>query len=405
MKKDINKLFNLQGLLHDKLEFDDENNQIIVSIRDPKKFISCPNCSKSTKRIHGISYRKVKHNILDSKIVILNLKIRRLKCGHCGKIFTERIRGIDRRKTTANFRLQLLSWLQRNSISYIASRFKISPSTLVRYLLDINGDIKIDWSSINCTKIGIDEHSFRGKKMVTTITDLSNKKLLAILHSDSKEEIRKFLKSIPKKHVKLINEACSDLRSSFKSVIQECLPQAIHTADRFHVLKLFRKALDEIRTVVQEEKPGRKMQVKMLLWENKDSLNEQELKRLDLIFERYKNYPVLKQAWIIKEQVVYMYRASSEKEALKRYNHVMMLLQTPEYSKYLNTLKNTFKKWKVPILNYFKYKTTNGFTEGCHTKIKMIKRVSYGFKNINNYIAKITLAFLPLSYIISYHTL
>ena len=83
----------------------------------------------------------------------------------------------------------------------------------------------------------------------------------------------------------------------------------------------------------------------------------------------------------------------------------MMLLQTPEYSKYLNTLKNTFKKWKVPILNYFKYKTTNGFTEGCHTKIKMIKRVSYGFKNINNYIAKITLAFLPLSYIISYHTL
>jgi transposase len=123
--------------------------------------------------------------------------------------------------------------------------------------LDINSDIKIDWANINCTKIGIDEHSFRGKKMVITITDLSNKKLLAVLKGDSKEEIRRFLLSIPEKYLKLINEACSDLRTSFKSVIKECLPKAIHTADRFHVESLFRRALDEIRTVVQEEGVGR----------------------------------------------------------------------------------------------------------------------------------------------------
>nr|MDA3839637.1 transposase [Patescibacteria group bacterium] len=55
-------------------------------------------------------------------------------------------------------------------------------------------------------------------------------------------------------------------------------------------------------------------------------------------------------------------------------------------------------------LNYFENKTTNGFTEGCHTKIKMIKRVSFGFRNIDNYIAKMTLAFLPLSFILNYHT-
>ncbi|MFH1662043.1 MAG: transposase, partial [Candidatus Falkowbacteria bacterium] len=85
-------------------------------------------------------------------------------------------------------------------------------------------------------------------------------------------------------------------------------------------------------------------------------------------------------------------------------NHVMMLLETPDHSRYLATLKNTMKKWRIPILNYFKNKTTNGFTEGYHTKIKMIKRVSFGFRNINNYIAKITLAFLPMSFIINYHT-
>jgi len=69
-----------------------------------------------------------------------------------------------------------------------------------------------------------------------------------------------------------------------------------------------------------------------------------------------------------------------------------------------NCQVKTLKEWKNEILNYFDNKTINGFTEGCHTKIKMLKRVSFGFRNINNYIAKMTLAFLPLLWIINYHT-
>lgn len=404
MKKYTNKLFNLQGFLCGKINFKDENKQIIINVRSPKKFVKCPYCHKSTKKVHQTSKRKIKHGILDFKIIVLNLSVRRFKCRHCGHIFTEKFPGIDRRRTTVNFRLQLLDWLQRNSFRYIGQKFNISSATLVRYLLEMNGDIKIDWSSVNVTKLGIDEHSFRGKRMIITITDLSNKKLLAILKGDDQRTLERFINEIPYENRVKIDETCTDLRSSFRPVIEKCLPWAILTADRFHVETLGRRALDEIRSVIQEEGVGRRMNMKKILWANKDCLDEYELKRLDVIFKKYQKYPILKQAWIIKEQIIHMYRANSEKEALKRFNHVMMLLETPEYSRYLATLQGTLKKWKVPILNYFKNKTTNGFTEGCHTKIKMIKRVSYGFRNINNYIAKMTLAFLPLSFLISYHT-
>ena len=268
----------------------------------------------------------------------------------------------------------------------------------------MNEDIKIDWDNINVTKLGIDEHSFSGKRMIITITDLSNKKLLAILKGDSQSALEEFINGIPPKNRAKIDETCTDLRSSFRPVLERYLPEAILTADRFHVESLFRRALDEIRSVIQEEGIGRRMNMKKILWANKDTLDEHELKRLELIVKKYEKYPVLKQAWMIKEQVVHMYRAHSEEEAEKRFNHVLMLLETPGYSRYLATLKRTFKKWRAPILNYFKNKTTNGFTEGCHTKIKLIKRVSYGFRNINNYIAKMTLAFLPLSFLINYHT-
>ncbi|MBE9489280.1 MAG: ISL3 family transposase [Bacteroidetes bacterium] len=404
MKNHINKLFNLQGLLSGEIKFNDKKKEILLCVRSPRIFAKCPYCMKSTKRVHQTNSRLIKHGMFDLRIVVLDISVRRFMCSHCKKVFTESFPGIDRRSTTPNFRLQLLDWLQRNSFRHIGQKFNIAPSTLVRYLLEMNGDIKIDWDEINVTKIGIDEHSFRGKRLIITITDLSNKKLLAILKGDSQRDLEQFIDTIPNKHREKINEACTDLRSSYKTVIRKCLPNAIHTADRFHVEVLARRALDEIRTIVQDETVGRKMNLKKILWRNKDTLDENELRRLDLIFKKYSRYPILKQAWIIKEQIIYMYRAFSKKEAEKRFNHIMMLLETSDSSRYLATLKRTLRKWRIPILNYFENKTTNGFTEGCHTKIKMIKRVSFGFRNIDNYIAKVTLAFLPLIWIINYHT-
>lgn len=403
MKKYTNKLFNLQGLIMDKFDFTYDDNGIILHVRSPKIFAKCPNCSKSSKRIHGRYHRLIKHGTNDGRIVSLRLLVRKFKCSHCKKVYKEDIPGIDKRRTTPNFRFQLLDWLQRNSFRYIGQKFNISPATLVRYLLEMNGDIEIDWDNIDVTKIGIDEHSFRGKRMIITITDLSNKKLLAILKGDDQRTLEKFINEIPNKYRDKIDEVCTDLRSSFRPVVEKCLPNAMLTADRFHVETLARRMLDEIRSVIQEEGVGRRMNMKKILWVNKHALDEYELKRLDLIFKKYEKFPILKQAWIIKEQVIHMYRAGSEEEAEKRYNHVIMLLNTPGYSRYLEAFRGTFKKWKRPILNYFKNKTTNGFTEGCHTKIKMIKRVSFGFRNIDNYIAKMTLAFLPLIWIVKYH--
>ncbi|MDA3839976.1 MAG: transposase, partial [Patescibacteria group bacterium] len=304
MKKYTNKLFNLQGLLLGKIDFNDEEKQIIIHARGPGKFVKCPSCSFTTKKVHQISHRKIKHSILDHRVVILCLQVRRLKCKHCSLVFTEPFVGVDRRRTTPNFRLQLLDWLTRNSFSYIGQKFNISPATLVRYLLEMNGDIKIDWAKVNVTKLGIDEHSFRGKRMIITITDLSNKKLLAILKGDSQRDLIEFINSIPNKYRAKIDEVCTDLRSSFVPVINKCFSDVMHTADRFHVEVLARRALDEIRSIVQDEGVGSKMNMKKILWVNKDSLNEYELSRLELIFKKYERYPVLKQAYIIKEKII-----------------------------------------------------------------------------------------------------
>lgn len=404
MKKYISKMFNLQGLLIDRLEYMEERDIITIHCRSPRIYSHCPKCGKTTDKIHQYRYRQIRHSRLGEKQIILSLLIRRFKCRHCPKPFSEIISGIDQKTTSLNFRLEALSWLSRNSFRYIGQRFKISSPTLNRYVLAASDCWLIDWNKIKVTKLGIDEHSFKGKNLVITITDLSNHKLLAILKTDRQEALAQFLNSIPKMAKNSIKEVCIDLKSSYKTVISQCLPQADITADRFHVEQLAKRMVDDLRAIIQSTDTGRKGQLKKLLLTNYYLLNDNEKKKLGLVWKRYENYPVLKQAWLIKEKIVHFYQLKSYVKAKEKFNHITMLFETTDESRYLETTARTWKSWQEQILNYFKNKTTNGFTEGCHTKIKMMKRVSFGFRNINNYIAKMMLAFVPLYLITNYLT-
>ena len=53
--------------------------------------------------------------------------------------------------------------------------------------------------------------------------------------------------------------------------------------------------------------------------------------------------------------------------------------------KEFNKCINTFHEWEEEILNAFRYHLTNGFTEGCNNKIKVIKRTAFGLRNFERF--------------------
>jgi len=67
-------------------------------------------------------------------------------------------------------------------------------------------------------------------------------------------------------------------------------------------------------------------------------------------------------------------------EARERWQYVLSLM--PDIAK--KTLSIRLEE----ILNYFDNKTTNAFTEGCHTKVKSLKRISFGLRNPQVYVEK-----------------
>src|SRR3954452_20645354 len=51
----------------------------------------------------------------------------------------------------------------------------------------------------------------------------------------------------------------------------------------------------------------------------------------------------------------------------------------------LQSLGETLDSWKQEIARMWRFTRNNGITEGFHTKMKVLQRQAYGFRNFDNY--------------------
>ena len=396
MKQDIKKLLNLQSVWVDS--WDIQEKEIVVKIRSPRTNCMCPHCTSTVTRVHQYKTRYIKHSIWQGRKVILHLRIRRFYCSHCQKAFTEYVPGFDKRSTTDNFRNILIKEMARNSLSHVQQAYDISSSILYAVLQENYARFaEIDWEAQGERFVlGIDEHSYRGRNLVLTATNITKKKLLAVGHDDRLATLTEFLQKADRKR---ISEVCIDMKMGYRNVIEKELPGTKITVDKFHVIAYANKNMDEVRSIVVEKG----LHIRQMLFKGKEKLTDSERVKLETMFKKFEKFPSLYQAYFIKEKLRDFYKLTDKKEARRQLKNIIMFCENSQ-SRYMKSFGKTLFRWKENILNYFDNFQTNAFTEGVHTKIKMIKRISFGFRNIDNYIAKVTLAFIPLWMLIQ-HTI
>ena len=93
-------------------------------------------------------------------------------------------------------------------------------------------------------------------------------------------------------------------------------------------------------------------------------------------------------AWQLKE-MFYDFKDSKKKRRASRLLHKFVLateeLNMPEFEDCLKAMHN----WATPILNSFQHRHTNAFTEGSNNTIKVLKRISYGYRRFDRFKKKI----------------
>lgn len=395
MHHNIASFFRLKGYLMDGLEHTRKTLEIRVRVASPT--VRCPRCNAVCRRVHQRHVRRVLHLVVAERQVILLLSKRRFRCRCTPRPFTEvppGMRAYGRR--TQLQRDLLLTDLVQLGFAASGQRNGVSPTTARRDLLAAPLDRGIRWPKRGDLRLGLDGHSFRGHRMCMTVKELRHGRTLAVLPDDKKSTLTAFLAQIPKETQHRITEVCMDMEIGNRYAVERQLPRADVVSDHFHVIQLANRVLDQVRMAIQDPRHPipRKLWVK-----NKEHLTAKEFELLVAWGERY---PKLFTLWRLKEDLRRMYDQHNKRIAAYRLRKVIQGYQTLE-SGYARDFSKSLERWRVPILNFFEHRTTNASVESQHQKFKLIQRTSFGFRNIQSYIAKITLACVPLFFLL-HHT-
>ena len=176
-----------------------------------------------------------------------------------------------------------------------------------------------------------------------------------------------------------------DMHEPFRQAVEMCLPNAKIVIDKFHLVRHINGALDKVRSRLQggSSKYKRRdlFQSRYTLLKGVERLLDWEKERLSQLFSAY---PDLEWAWMLKEDFRAWYKQTDRIMAEKMLGLLVKRIEDdsfPEFKELLQTLTN----WKEEIMNYFHHRITNGFVEGKNNRIKTIKRMAYGYRNMDNF--------------------
>jgi len=112
-------------------------------------------------------------------------------------------------------------------------------------------------------------------------------------------------------------------------------------------------------------------------------LSEEQQHRLQSYLAQY---PVLEALYQAKHQLMRLLLLKTLRPSKVRYYapQLLELIRQFEHSP-AAALAKTLKSWLEPIVRMWRFTKSNGITEGFHTKMEMISRRAYGFRNFQNY--------------------
>ena len=343
----------------------------------------CPSCQTPTSKIHSYRNQKVKSAIFYTCGQTLVYRKRRYICSHCGKVFAENNTFISRyQRMTQNTIKQIISEHSNiTSSSDIARRYGVSTPTVQRLFKFVNPS-----SMLLSEVISIDEFKGNtGAKFQVVINDLEKRQCLNILQDRALDNLYKDISKYPLKERLKVKHVSIDLSSFFRKVVTICFPNATIAADKFHTARLANDALDEVRKRIQKSLPDEQRKYfkksRYLMLSREKNLNEEDRLALQIIL----NYSdELSAAYAMKEVFFNMLDSKNSTIFSKCFRQFQEAVEKQNRKEFNRVLKTT-RQWKKEILHGIVTGFNNGFTEGCNTTIKNLKRICYGYRNFDNF--------------------
>jgi transposase len=370
---------------------DDISRKVTIRIEhDPEKILACPICAQSTK-LYDHRVRELRYLDTCQYETFLEVHVPRIECKEDGVQQIQIPFAEKHSRFTSRFEMAVLVWLKSSPISEVAENFNLSwdevDGIMQRAVKRGLGRRKLQ----KVVNMGIDETSYqKGHKYVTIIHDKDRDCVIDVLDDRKAETVDKWLKTQEKSDLSGVNSISMDMWDAYIKAVKAAIPEAGKKIafDRFHVSKHINEALDKVRRREHNafmkqagESPLSKSRFQWLI--NSNLTDNRRGKRKAFLSLSRLNLETAR-AWRIKETAnslwdyVYMNVAEA---AWKKLLWWISHSRIPEMIQAGKTIRNYF--WG--ILNAIRLNATNGTVEAKNNSIQRIKRMAYGFRNLERF--------------------
>jgi len=384
-KEALRELYNFEGF-----SFMDicKENSVIIQMKKKGKTGICPVCNKKRRKVIETRIRKIRdENIAKEKCFIV-IKTYRIICKGCFRGMEKLDFILPGERFTERFANYICELCEKMTLKDVARMAMIDWRTAKRIDKKKLKEIFKDLRNIKPIRIGVDEIAHeKGHKYLTIVRDL-DAGVIWVGEKRKKETLDQFFKELGKRKSKNITVAVMDMWDPFIKSVKENTNAEI-VFDKFHIAKKINEAVDKIRKeeFAKADKEERKMMKHkrfLILYRNKN-LNKEQEKDLNELMELNKK---LYEAYLLKEQVLSIFDRRQKNVALERLQIWKENIKKSGIEEFRKLLK-TFEHYLYGVENYFKHHVTNGASEGYNNKINIIKRRSYGFRDIEYFKLKI----------------
>lgn len=313
---------------------------------------------------------------------------RRVKCPACGIKVEAMPWAYGKERMTISYQIYLARWAKRLSWKETADIFKTSWDTVyraVRFVVEYGlANRNLD----GITEIGVDEIKvFTGNGFLTMVYQLNagSRRLLWCGAERKAKTLLRFFHEFGKERCQKLQYVCSDMWAPYLKVIRKKAPNALNILDRFHIMRKFNEAIDEVRRgeakLFKAQKQENVLEKgRWLLLKRPENLTEKQTARLGELLKL--NLSSIK-AYLMREdfQQFWEYKIPAAAEKFL-YNWVTRTLQTDLEP--MKKVARMLRDHKPLIMNWFKAKgrLSSGAIEGLNLKAKLTIRKAYGYKSL-----------------------
>jgi transposase len=375
-----------------------EPGNALVRIEPDQRFRPlCHACQHPGRTVHSHTRKFVRDMGFANYEMMLQVEYRKVWCDYCDGVRVEHLEFVDTHQRVTRRLARCVADLCRKglSVTAVAQHFDLDPKTVKaidKAALEAEfGETRYD----GLRRLAIDEIALKKGQndYMTVILDYDTGRVVWMGLGHGVDTLDEFFRQMPAQNRSEIEAVAIDMWDPYIKAIKQWCPEADIVFDLFHVVRAFNRVIDDVRNEEfrKADQPDRETLKgsKYLFLKNWSNLGRQQKTRLNEILALNERLNTLYWLKDLLKHIWEYWRPGWAEKALDQWCEVARQDGHPK----LKTFARRLTHYRYGILNHCKHRMHTSRIEGVNNKIKVIKRVAYGFHDPEYFALKVKQAF------------